>query len=195
MIDDGVSCAECWIAGAAGASLLPLNLKPAALALARRHGRVTARLMQTGGGEGGDGGSFVGHVLRGYASLSMGETEGAALLAAVGHAQSLGEMLMRVQLNYKKYDNDAIIAEKGGGGGGRGGVEHVKFGAVSAPSANHRKVVLQGEPTGMYCAPIARLRAFEVTPAEPTREAAAAAAAAAAALLREREKRERVVVL
>ena len=108
----------------------------------------------------------------------MGETEGAPLLAAVGHAQSLGEMLMRVQLNYKKYhhDNDAVaVAGKGGGGGG---VEHqAKFGAVSAPVASHRKVVLQGEPTGMYCAPIARLRAFAVTPAEPAREAAATAAA------------------
>jgi hypothetical protein len=58
------------------------------------------------GGDGG-GGSFSGHALRGYAALSMGELEGAPLLAAMGHVVSLGEMLMQVQLNYKKYEQPA----------------------------------------------------------------------------------------
>ena len=142
MIDDGSAHADVFVNGSAGAALLPPGLKAAALALARRHGRVTARIVNE---EGSGGGSFSGHALRGYAALSMGEVEGAPLLAAVGHAVSLGEMLMRVQLNYKTYD-DPAAAGGGGGGGGAGG-----FGAASAPGPVSRKVVLV-EP-GRYCSP------------------------------------------
>jgi hypothetical protein len=180
-IDDGSSQAYCKINGAAGAALLPPCLKAAALALARRHGRVTATLLQMAGAEqpgGGGGSSFSGHVLRGYASLSMGEVEGAPVLAAVGHAQSLGEMLLRVQLDYKNYepepqDDAGTVAGTDAGTGAGTVAPTAAFGAASAPAPPFRKVTLQGEPTWMHCAPHARLRALAVAPVEPAREAAA----------------------
>lgn len=178
-LDDGTCRAEAWIKDEAGASLLPPSLKSAALALARRHGRVTARLTQVGAEAADPGESFSAHVLKGYAALAMSEVEGAPLLAAVGHAQSLGEMLMRVQLDYKVYDT---LGWQGLGAGVAEGVgvkaERVQaFGAASMPTPVFKKVTLQGEPTWMNCAPFPRLRAFALAPVEPVREAAAAAAA------------------
>jgi len=50
MIDDGLAHADVFVNGPAGAALLPPGLKAAALALARRHGRVTARIINDGVG-------------------------------------------------------------------------------------------------------------------------------------------------
>jgi len=108
-LDDGSAQADCWIAGTAGDSLLPPSLKVAALALARRHGCVSARVMNNvGGGDQSGRNGVAGYVLRGFSSLSMGEVEGAPLLAAVGHAESLGEMLLQVRLDYKKFDEAGL---------------------------------------------------------------------------------------
>ena len=75
--------------------------------LARRHGRVTARLASVDldpDGPPGSGGGFATHALRGYAAQSVSEREGWPLLAAVGRAARLDEMLFRVALNYKRFD-------------------------------------------------------------------------------------------
>ena len=101
-IDDGVARADVWLSGAAGIGLFPPSLKRAAVALARKHGRVVARLDRAAGDD--DEFRFHAHALRGYAALSVGEREGACVLAAVGHAQTLGEQVFTVSLAPRWHD-------------------------------------------------------------------------------------------
>ena len=101
-IDDGVARADVWLSGAAGIGLFPPSLKRAAVALARKHGRVVAGgAVET---RDDDEFRFHAHALRGYAALSVGEREGACVLAAVGHAQALGEQVFTVSLAPRWHD-------------------------------------------------------------------------------------------
>ena len=71
----------------------------------RRHGRVTARLASIDldpDGPPGSGGRVRHARARGYAAQSVSEREGWPLLAAVGRAARLDEMLFEVALNYKR---------------------------------------------------------------------------------------------
>jgi len=160
-LDDGTSHCDLWINGTAGEALLPPGLKAKAVALARRHGCVRATLAASGGRDvGDDGPRFFSHDLRGYAGLPMSKVEGAPLVAAVGHAKSLGEMIVAANLSYKRWTEDTSATDF--------------FGARSHPGPNACQVVLNGKPCGMSYAPIPKLRAVAVTPVECAREAAAA---------------------
>ena len=174
MLCDGSAQAECWIAGAAGEALLTPDVKSAATALARRHGRVTARLASVDldpDGPPGSGGGFATHALRGYAAQSVSEREGWPLLAAVGRAARLDEMLFGVALNYKRFD--AAPGERDFFDAGA-----AAFGAQSAPERSTRTVTIGGRATKTLVEPIPRLRAFDVRPVEAAREAAREALAA-----------------
>jgi hypothetical protein len=174
MLCDGSAQAECWIAGAAGEALLTPDVKSAATALARRHGRVTARLASVDldpDGPPGSGGGFATHALRGYAAQSVSEREGWPLLAAVGRAARLDEMLFGVALNYKRFD--AAPGERDFFDAGA-----AAFGAQSAPERSTRTVTIGGRATKTLVEPIPRLRAFDVRPLEAAREAAREALAA-----------------
>jgi hypothetical protein len=111
-IDDGVARADVWLSGAAGIGLFPPSLKRAAVALARKHGRVVARLDRAAGDD--DEFRFHAHALRGYAALSVGEREGACVLAAVGHAQTLGEQVFTVSLAPRWHDAELPRGEGSG---------------------------------------------------------------------------------
>ena len=88
------------------------------------------------------------------------QVEGAPLVAAVGHAKSLGEMIVAANLSYKRWTEDKSATDF--------------FGARSHPGPNACPVVLNGKPCVMSYAPIPKLRAVAVTPVECAREAAAA---------------------
>ena len=159
-LDDGEVHCDLWINGTAGEALLPPGLKRAAVALARRHGCVRATLAASSRDVGDDGPRFFSHDLRGYAGLPMSKVEGAPLVAAVGHAKSLGEMIVSANLSYKRWTEDKSATDF--------------FGARSHPGPNACPVVLNGKPCVMSYAPIPKLRAVAVTPVECAREAAAA---------------------
>ena len=159
-LDDGEVHCDLWINGTAGEALLPPGLKRAAVALARRHGCVRATLAASSRDAGDDGPRFFSHDLRGYAGLPMSKVEGAPLVAAVGHAKSLGEMIVSANLSYKRWTEDKSATDF--------------FGARSHPGPNACPVVLNGKPCVMSYAPIPKLRAVAVTPVECAREAAAA---------------------
>lgn len=159
-LDDGTYHCDLWINGTAGEALLPPGLKSKAVALARRHGCVRATLAASSRDVGDDGPRFFSHDLRGYAGLPMSKVEGAPLVAAVGHAKSLGEMIVAANLSYKRWTEDKSATDF--------------FGARSHPGPNALPVVLNGKPCVMSYAPIPKLRAVAVTPVECAREAAAA---------------------
>jgi hypothetical protein len=159
-LDDGERHIDCWINGTAGEALLPPGLKRAAVDLARRHGTVRACLASNQDGD--DGPRFFRHDLRGYAGLPMSKVEGAPLVAAVGHAKSMGEMKITASLSYKRWTDaeDKRATDF--------------FGPQSHPGPNASSLNLNGKPTGVMYAPIPKVRAVAVTPVECAREAAAA---------------------
>ena len=159
-LDDGERHIDCWINGTAGEALLPPGLKRAAVGLARRHGTVRACLASNQDGD--DGPRFFRHDLRGYAGLPMSKVEGAPLVAAVGHAKSMGEMRITASLSYKRWTDaeDKRATDF--------------FGPQSHPGPNASSLNLNGKPTGVMYAPIPKVRAVAVTPVECAREAAAA---------------------
>ena len=96
------------------------------------------------------------------AGLPMSKVEGAPLVAAVGHAKSMGEMRITASLSYKRWTDaeDKRATDF--------------FGPQSHPGPNASSLNLNGKPTGVMYAPIPKVRAVAVTPVECAREAAAA---------------------
>ena len=165
---DGGAQVEITVSGDAGAALIPPGLTSELLRLTREHGRVSAKLAKSAGD------SYASHDVLGYAGRPVGEREGAAMLAAVGHLTSLGEMIFTVRLKYAAHDagSDGI----GAGPGLPVGTETGTFGATSAASAATRTITVGGLPTSTLTEPFVRVRVLDVKRAEPLREAARALA-------------------
>ena len=165
---DGGAQVEITVSGDAGAALIPPGLTSELLRLTREHGRVSAKLAKSAGD------SYASHDVLGYAGRPVGEREGAAMLAAVGHLTSLGEMIFTVKLKYAAHDagSDGI----GAGPGLPVGTETGTFGATSAASAATRTITVGGVPTSTLTEPFVRVRVLDVKRAEPLRDAARALA-------------------
>ena len=151
-LTNGEAAADCWIAGGAGNAALPGSVRAALLALAKKHGRVVARFDAAAAAAG----SATPYVTEGYCGRALGEVERGPLLAAVGHAASLGEVLATVEYKYGAFrDAEAVGAA-----------------ALSAPGPVTRIMSLGGVPIPTAVAPTAKLRATALEPVEPAREAA-----------------------
>jgi hypothetical protein len=100
--------------------------------------------------------------MEGYCGRLLGETERIPLLAAVGHAASLGEVLATVEYKY-----GAFLSGDEKTTGGAFGVA-----ALSSPGPTTRLMSLGGVPVATAVAPTAKLRAVALEPVEPAREAA-----------------------
>ena len=155
VLTNGEAAADCWVAGGAGKAALPGWVRAATRALAKKHGRVVARFDAAAAAAG----SPSPYATEGYCGRALGETERAPLLAAVGHAASLGEVLATVEYKYGAFLNDETTE--------RGGVA-----ALSSPGPVTRLMSLGGVPVATAVAPTAKLRATALEPVEPAREAA-----------------------
>ena len=155
VLTNGEAAADCWVAGGAGKAALPGSVRAATRALAKKHGRVVARFDAAAAAAG----SPSPYATEGYCGRALGETERAPLLAAVGHAASLGEVLATVEYKYGAFLNDETTE--------RGGVA-----ALSSPGPVTRLMSLGGVPVATAVAPTAKLRAVALEPVEPAREAA-----------------------
>ena len=156
VLTNGEAAADCWVAGGAGKAALPGSVLAATRALAKKHGRVVARFDAAAAAAG----SPSPYATEGYCGRALGETERAPLLAAVGHAASLGEVLATVEYKYGVFLNDETTE--------RGGVAA----ALSSPGPVTRLMSLGGVPVATAVAPTAKLRAVALEPVEPAREAA-----------------------
>ena len=170
---DGGEQVEITVSGDAGASLIPPGLTSELLRLARKHGRVSAKLAKRDRSSAA-GDSYASHDVLGYAGMPVGEREGAAMLAAVGHLTSLGEMIFTVTLKYSTHDAGAD--EIGAGPGPPAGTAEGSFGATSGARATARTLTVGGVPTSTLTQPFVRVRVLDAKRAEPAREAARALA-------------------
>ena len=170
---DGGEQVEITVSGDAGASLIPPGLTSELLRLARKHGRVSAKLAKRDRSSAA-GDSYASHDVLGYAGMPVGEREGAAMLAAVGHLTSLGEMIFTVTLKYSAHD--AGSDEIGAGPGPPAGTAEGSFGATSGARATARTLTVGGVPTSTLTQPFVRVRVLDAKRAEPAREAARALA-------------------
>ena len=158
VLTNGEASADVWVAGDAGRNLLPPAVRAATRALAKKHGRVVARFDAAAA----NAGAFCPYVMEGYCGRALGEVESGPLLAAIGHAASLGEVLATVEYKY--------VAFSGGNGDCFGNFAGV--GALSAPGPTTRVMSLGGVPVATAVAPTAKLRVTALEPVEPAREAA-----------------------
>ena len=85
------------------------------------------------------------------------------MLAAVGHAASLGEVRATVEYKYVAFSGDGDRDCFGNFAG---------VGALSAPGPTTRVMSLGGVPVATKVAPTAKLRVTALEPVEPAREAA-----------------------
>jgi hypothetical protein len=158
VLTNGEASADAWVAGDAGRNLLPPAVRAATKTLAKKHGRVVARFDAAAA----NAGAFCPYVMEGYCGQTLGEVESGPLLAAIGHAASLGEVLATVEYKY--------VAFSGGDGDCFGNFAGV--GALSAPGPTTRVMSLGGVPVATKVAPTAKLRVTALEPVEPAREAA-----------------------
>ena len=158
VLTNGEASADCWVAGDAGKNALPPAVRAATRALAQKHGRVVARFDAAAA----NAGASVPYNMEGYCGRALGEAESGPLLAAIGHAASLGEVLATVEYKYV-----AFSSSDGDGCGHFAGV-----GALSAPGPTTRVMSLGGVPVATAVAPTAKLRVTALEPVEPAREAA-----------------------
>ena len=152
-LSDGVCAVDCWISGDAGVNLLPPRIKNAVLKLTKLHGRVTCKFDANALSSG----DKTPYLMQGYCGRTIGEQEGACLIATIGFSQRLGEINATVVYNYEVFLDDGKFCN---------------VGAVNSPNPETRIVNCGGVPVAMRCLPSAKLRAIALEPVEAAREAA-----------------------
>ena len=156
VLTNGETAADCWVANC---EVLPGSVRAATRALAKKHGRVVARFDAAAAAAGFSS----PYIMEGYCGRLLGETERIPLLAAVGHAASLGEVLATVEYKYGAFFSSESEKTTGGAFG---------VAALSSPGPVTRLITLGGVPVATAVAPTAKLRAVALEPVEPAREAA-----------------------
>ena len=106
ILDDGTAQADCWLTGEAGMALTPLEVRNEILAIVKKHGRVTSRLIKSSDEERDLGAVTGGHVVRGHASNVLGGKDSAAVRTAVSYATSLNEMIFECRKQYRYHDGE-----------------------------------------------------------------------------------------
>ena len=157
VLTNGETAADCWVANCE--EVLPGSDRAATRALAKKHGRVVARFDAAAAAAGFSS----PYIMEGYCGRLLGETERIPLLAAVGHAASLGEVLATVEYKYGAFFSSESEKTTGGAFG---------VAALSSPGPTTRLMSLGGVPVATAVAPTAKLRAVALEPVEPAREAA-----------------------
>ena len=157
VLTNGETAADCWVANFE--EVLPGSVRAATRALAKKHGRVVARFDAAAAAAGFSS----PYIMEGYCGRLLGETERIPLLAAVGHAASLGEVLATVEYKYGAFFSSESEKTTGGAFG---------VAALSSPGPTTRLMSLGGVPVATAVAPTAKLRAVALEPVEPAREAA-----------------------
>ena len=157
VLTNGETAADCWVANCE--EVLPGSVRAATRALAKKHGRVVARFDAAAAAAGFSS----PYIMEGYCGRLLGETERIPLLAAVGHAASLGEVLATVEYKCGAFFSSESEKTTGGAFG---------VAALSSPGPTTRLMSLGGVPVATAVAPTAKLRAVALEPVEPAREAA-----------------------